>query len=352
MTKILLIEDNREMLENTEEILELADYEVVTAANGKAGVDLARQKKPDLIISDIMMPELDGYGVLSLLANNPETASIPFIFLTAKTERKDLRKGMSMGADDYLTKPFQESELLEAVQTRLKKNQILQEQFDNTEEGLNHFISEAKANSDLENLTADKQVKTYHKKDPIFWEDDYPNWVYLIHSGKIKTFKTNEDAKDYITGIHQAGDFIGYLGIMQDTNYTESAIALENSELVRIPKDEFLSLLHTNKDVSYKFLQMLSNNLSEKENQLLSIAYDTVRRRVAETLLKLKEQYQEEDNGNFSVPLTREELAGMVGTAKESVIRILTEFKEDSLIDIKGRKITLLDEKRLTKMGF
>jgi len=97
---------------------------------------------------------------------------------------------------------------------------------------------------------------------------------------------------------------------------------------------------------------MLANNLQEKERQLVSIAYDTVRKRVADTLLKLKDQYQEAENGYFVIPLSREELAGVVGTAKETVIRILSYFKEDHFIDLKGRKITILDEKKLARMGF
>ena len=107
MKKILLIEDNKDVRENTAEILRLAPYEVVTAKNGKEGVELAQSEKPDLIICDIMMPVLDGHGVLHLLSKNEETSGIPFIFLTAKAERSDFRKGMEMGADDYLTKPFE-----------------------------------------------------------------------------------------------------------------------------------------------------------------------------------------------------------------------------------------------------
>src|SRR5688572_27603161 len=103
---ILLIEDNNEIRENTAEILELASYKVTTAENGKAGVEKALKDKPDLIICDIMMPVLDGYGVLHLVNKNPGLASVPFIFLTAKSERADYRKGMEMGADDYISKPF------------------------------------------------------------------------------------------------------------------------------------------------------------------------------------------------------------------------------------------------------
>ena len=121
MKKILLIEDNNEIRENTAEILSLADYDVITAANGKIGVELAQDQSPDLIICDIMMPELDGYGVLHILSKKPETASIPFIFLTAKTEKSDIRKGMELGADDYLTKPFDDNELLNAIETRIRK---------------------------------------------------------------------------------------------------------------------------------------------------------------------------------------------------------------------------------------
>ncbi|MFT5673433.1 MAG: DNA-binding response OmpR family regulator, partial [Polaribacter sp.] len=110
MIKILIIEDNQDVRENTAEILELANYEVYTAEDGEKGVALAKLIQPDVIICDIMMPELNGYDVLLHLNKDKKTAGIPFIFLTAKTERTDVRKGMNLGADDYLTKPFEESE--------------------------------------------------------------------------------------------------------------------------------------------------------------------------------------------------------------------------------------------------
>src|SRR6267154_2749583 len=123
MKKILLIEDNIDVRENTAEILSLANYKVFTTKNGKDGVELAQKEKPDLIICDIMMPVLDGYGVLHLLSKSETTSGIPFVFLTAKAERSDVRKGMDMGADDYLTKPFDESELLSSIESRLKRSE-------------------------------------------------------------------------------------------------------------------------------------------------------------------------------------------------------------------------------------
>ena len=121
---VLIIEDNEDIRESTAEILEFADYKVYTAENGKKGVELAQSHQPDIILCDIMMPELDGYGVLYMLNKNEQTASIPFIFITAKTERVDMRKGMEMGADDYLTKPFGDMELLNAIETRLQKREV------------------------------------------------------------------------------------------------------------------------------------------------------------------------------------------------------------------------------------
>jgi CheY-like chemotaxis protein len=129
MNTILLIEDNTEIRENTAEILELANYKVVTAENGKDGIEKASAVKPDVIICDIMMPVLDGYGVLHMLNKNEELRNIPFIFLTAKTERLDFRKGMEMGADDYITKPFTELELLNAIEQRLKKVDVYKKKY-------------------------------------------------------------------------------------------------------------------------------------------------------------------------------------------------------------------------------
>jgi len=138
--KILLIEDNDAMRENTSEILQLANYEVISARNGKEGVEMAGKEHPDVIICDIMMPILDGYGVLHLLSKNETTNSIPFIFLSAKAERSDLRKGMEMGADDYLTKPFDDIELLNAVESRVRKAEILRKEFSKSIEGLSELI--------------------------------------------------------------------------------------------------------------------------------------------------------------------------------------------------------------------
>ena len=149
---ILVIDDNSDIRENTAEILELAGYKTFTAENGKKGVDVAVKEKPAVIVCDIMMPELDGYGVLHLLRKNPDTRNIPFIFLTAKTERSDFRRGMEMGADDYITNPFDDIELLNAVETRLKKSAILEKNYPEGVGGLGTFLSDVNETGLIERL--------------------------------------------------------------------------------------------------------------------------------------------------------------------------------------------------------
>ncbi|MBD3637342.1 MAG: response regulator [Crocinitomicaceae bacterium] len=350
--KIVLIEDNPEMRENIQEILELADYDVSAAENGKKGVDLVKEVKPDLILCDIMMPELDGYGVLHMVSRNPETASIPFIFLTAKSEKDDFRKGMNMGADDYLTKPFDDIQLLDAVEKRMRRIEQLSSEFGGSVKELNEFLDQSGVDS-LETLKKSERIKKFQKKDTIYFEGDYPGFLYFIKSGKVKTSKMNEDGKDFVTGLYKEGDFIGYMALIKDNSYEETAIALEESELAMIPREDFIQLLNSSKEVSSKFIKMLAGSITEKQDELLNLAYDSVRKRVADALLKLLETYRkEESTDEFTMSISRDDLASIVGTATESVIRTLSEFKADGYIAIKGSNITILNEEELRNFRF
>jgi DNA-binding NarL/FixJ family response regulator len=123
MKKILVIEDEPEMRRNITSLLRYHDYEPIAADNGRAGVETARRDKPDLILCDVMMPEMDGYGVLQALQTDASLARIPFVFLTAKGEKDDLRSGMNLGADDYLTKPVANADLVRAIEARLRRSE-------------------------------------------------------------------------------------------------------------------------------------------------------------------------------------------------------------------------------------
>lgn len=349
---IVLIEDNLEMRENIQEILELADYTVSTAENGKVGVELVKSVLPDLILCDIMMPELDGYGVLHMISKNEKTSIIPFIFLTAKSESEDFRKGMNLGADDYLTKPFDDVQLLDAVERRLKRVEQFSTDFDRNEKGLDNFINDASTLQNLEHLKSGKRIKKYAKKQSVFQEGDYPNFLYFLNSGKIKTSKMNTDGKDFVTGLYNTGDFFGYMPLIKEMSYQETATAMEDTELTLIPREEFINLLYSSKEVSNKFIKMLAGSVYEQQEELITLAYDSVRKRVADALVKLSDKYQENETENFSMSISRDDLASIVGTATESVIRTLSEFKADGYITIKGSNITILKEDELRNFKF
>lgn len=351
MKTILIIEDNQDVRENTAEILELASYKVLQAENGKIGVEIAQKIKPDLIICDIMMPVLDGYGVIHLLNKNPETASIPFIFLTAKSERLDFRKGMEMGADDYISKPFDDIELLNAVESRIKKNQILRAEFSKNVDGLNRFFDEVKKVDDLKKLSADRRIKNFKKKEIVFSEGNNPNYLYFLSKGKVKTYKAHEYGKELITTLYKEGDFFGYTVLLEEQPYSETAEAMEDSEICLIPKEDFFSLMYSNMGVMKIFVKMLSDNILEKEKQLVNLAYSSVRKRVAEALLLLQSRFDNSsDDKNFSISISREDLANIVGTATESLIRTLSDFKEEKLVEIKGSSITIVNQEKLKKL--
>jgi len=351
MKKILVIEDNNEVRENIAEILELSSYEVITAENGKIGVEFALQQSPDLIVCDIMMPELDGYGVLHLLNKHIETYGIPFIFLTAKSEKTDLRKGMEMGADDYLTKPFDGIELLNAIEVRLKKAESIKQSVAKNNDDINAFISNAKQTSNIKLTSDERELYDYKKKEIVYAEGQRPKAVYFIKSGKVKIYKTNEDGKELITAIYSTGDFFGYTYILEEINYKENAQVLEDAELMLIPKEDFITLISGDAQVAKQFIKMITRNVLDKEESLLNLAYNSLRKKVAYQLIQVFDKFKDEKTNN-TVIISRENLAQTAGIATESLIRTLSDFKSEKLINLQGSTITILNENKLRNLPY
>lgn len=350
MKKILLIEDNESVRNNTAEILELSNYKVEVAENGKTGIAKAIAFKPDLIICDIMMPELDGYGVLHALHKNESIKNTPFIFLTAKTEHSDFRKGMELGADDYIVKPFTGTELLNAVDGRIKKHDLMKEDMAATNEEYGFETAGIAEKNALLFFIEGRNTNRYKRKQVIYSEGNHPNALYYVLKGKIKAIKTNDEGKALATSLFGTGDFLGYTALLHGGTFTDTAIAMEDTEVAVIPKEDFEEMMYKSHELAGIFIKLLTASIIAKEKKLLGIAYSSLRKKVANALLLLQKKYQQKGDEKFTIDVNRESLATIAGTATESLIRTLTDFKEERLIDMKGNAITLLNSKKLELM--
>lgn len=346
-TRILIIEDNDDIRESVVEILELANYNVVSADNGKAGIELAATHLPDLILCDIMMPELDGYGVLYLLAKKPETAAIPFIFLTAKAERTDQRKGMEMGADDYLTKPFDDMELLNAIESRLSKRDKQQAFYSKSLDQISGLIRSNGLN-ELNKAILQRKLRLIKKKQVIYYEGDAVTGIYLVLHGKVKTLKLAPDGRQLMTAIYTDDQYFGIPSLLLNEPYAETAEALEDTTLCLLPKDMLEKLLNQYPDIARQFIRILSNDLLDREQQLMHLAYYSVRKRLAEVLLRLHKN--EHSINETSIKVSRDNLASLAGMATETVSRILSDFKSENIIERKGSVIHILNLQLLERM--
>ena len=349
MKKVLIIEDNQQIRENIQEILQLDNFIVHIAENGKVGIETAIQNFPDIIICDIMMPELDGYAVYHMLKKNKLTENIPFIFLSAKAEHNEIRKGMDLGADDYITKPFSGTELLNSIEMRLKRA----EQFKKASSGisgLDELVNILSGDEALKQFVEHRATNKYKRKNVIYSEGNRPQYLYFIQKGKVKTYRINDDGKELVIKLYNEGEFLGYTALIEKCNYKEFAEALDECEISSIPITEFEVLLNSNSDVKNKFMQILANNVLELEQQLLGLAYNSLRKKVADTLLMVQQKYFQHSENPLEIKMSRETLANIAGTAKESFIRTLSDFKDEKLIKINMGNITLLNESKLKAM--
>lgn len=350
MKKVLLIEDDIILRENTAELLELSEYLVTTAPNGKLGVEAAKTHLPDIVVCDIMMPELDGYGVLEALSKNDSTKHIPFIFLSAKTERKDVRKGMDLGADDYITKPFEEEELTSAIESRLAKAAILKEKSEEQQETQADQDGELRTLNDLKNFFDDNGTEIdFEKGQFVYEEGDHSNNMYLISRGLIKCHKLDENGKDLTTALYKEDDLFGYTTFTQNTIYQETATAIEPSKLMALPKSELIKVLDSNHKVTFELIQLLTDDLAHVKDQLLQMAYSSVKKRTASTILEFAEKLNTKPNQ--AIRISRNDLASVAGVAIESLIRTLSGFKDLGLIEIEGRNIKILDIEGLKQIS-
>ena len=336
--KILIIEDDETVRDNTAELLELSNYQVSTAVNGKQGIKVATKEFPDLIVCDIMMPEADGYQVLEELSKNNRTSSIPFVFLSAKTDHKDIRKGMNLGADDYLTKPFEEDDLITAIESRIAKTELLEKSSVNNRFTINNLKQELYNYPKLE----------IPEKSYVYEQGNQIDALYFVEKGVVKTCMIDKNGKELITNLCKPDDLFGDLTISSNKEQKEYAIALEDSVIHKIPKPELERIIRKHPSILKDFMQILDNHLSETKEQLLEMAYSSVQKKTAQTILLFSERLKK--NKLRQIRISRADLAAVAGIASESLIRTLSKFKEKGIIEIEGRNIKIIDFEALNKI--
>jgi CRP/FNR family cyclic AMP-dependent transcriptional regulator len=324
MKKILLIEDHQEIRENTSEILQLAGYDVLAAENGKVGIELARETAPDIVVCDIMMPVLDGYGVLHLFRRDDVLQQIPFIFLTAKSERSDQRKAMELGADDYLTKPFTEVELLAAIEARLQKAsqgpqrsaspRKLQDAYNQLHSFIKGIIKEEGS-----------ELIKYPRRHLLFSEGQYPQYIFWLEKGIIKHYRTTSFGKSLIFKVDFGPEIIGLAEALLPNPYRSFCEAATPLELRAIPREKVIKAISESGAMLMNALQLQADESNRLAEKMLHLAYTPMRERVILETDSIYQRLSENGYADSDKVFSREELAQIAGTATESLIRVLHE---------------------------
>ncbi|HBV15745.1 MULTISPECIES: Crp/Fnr family transcriptional regulator [Chryseobacterium] len=216
----------------------------------------------------------------------------------------------------------------------------------------NQYLFEDLPQYDKETLQKVMQVKNYRKNEAIFTEGTIPNGIFFLKNGKVKKYKVDNDGREQIIYIYNAGEFFGYSAILSNDTYGDTTLAIENSVIAFISKENFLKILDQSDFFSKLLLKSLSHEFNVMANLMTVLSQRTVRERVALSLLILHRKYQSNiAEDKTYITLSRTDLANMVGTANETLARILHDFREDHLIIMEGRKILLIDLERLTRIA-
>ncbi|WP_333694595.1 Crp/Fnr family transcriptional regulator [Flavobacterium sp.] len=196
-----------------------------------------------------------------------------------------------------------------------------------------------------------KTSYTIKKGEPIFEEGESVNGIYCVKDGICKLSKLSANGKDQIVKLVKPGELLGQRSMISDEPANLSAVALEDMEVCFIPKSEVLGFFNNNNQFSMNVMKTICGDLKESDDHMVSMAQKTVKERLAETLIYLEDTFGKNDDGSLHIQLSREELAGMIGTATESCIRLLSEFNKNGWIDLNGKKISITDKNKLKRMA-
>jgi CRP-like cAMP-binding protein len=205
--------------------------------------------------------------------------------------------------------------------------------------------------SELALISDGKVSQRYQRGQVIFQEGNRPAGLYCIHEGKVKISKTSNDGKEQIVSLLKEGDVLGFQALSVSGNYTSTAVALSDCVVCLVPRNDFSSLLEQNRQFSHSLMRLLAETLTETQQRMLHTAYKPVRERLAESLLLLHKLFQPAVVAPFSIPISRDDLAALMSTAKETASRLLSEFRDEGLIATQGSRIIVLDLAKLQKIS-
>ena len=346
---ILLVDDEPDILDFLTYNLKKEGYKVYTATNGKEAVELVNDVGPSLVLLDVMMPNIDGVETCQIIRNDLKITQPIIAFLTSRSEDYSQISGFNAGADDYITKPFSEDELLSAINSRLAKASILKDRRIASIETA-AIPNELKSLNDLKNFFDDYgQEFNFKMNDLIYEEGDDANFIYLIAKGAVKCHKLDEQGKELGTGLFKEDDLFGYTSFTYNLPHRETAKAIKDTQLFGMALHDLLKVLENNHKLAISLIDLLTGNLTELKDQLLKMAYSSVNKKTASTIV----QFAEKINRRPTDPLkiSRNDLASVAGVATETFIRALTNFKNDGLIKSEGRNIVVVDLEALKKLS-
>jgi len=337
---ILLIANREDMRQRIPDMLRLSGYEVTVVEDGISGLSCLDGKLPDLVICDADMP---APGVLVFLRELRRKAGLlPVIVFGKLPAKEDVRNVMTAGADDCLPEPFEVLDLLRSVDACLSRKERICHRVEKPSEA-------AFDQQTLMRTYGERDVVVLKRKQLVYVEGQRALCVWLVVSGRIKTYRINEEGKELITSIYGSGELLGCPEVMESACYRDNARVLEDAGLVAIPRQEFMEELRGNSSMTLWILQTMAHRSAMRDQGLVNLSYNSLRKRVANGLLELAAIYRESGD-HAAIVISRENLAGIVGAAPESLTRTLSDFKKEKLISVEEGRILLLDEKGLKDM--
>ena len=226
MKTILVVESGTKAREDLGDMLSLANYQVLTAGNGKEAIEIAQKCLPDLILSAIALPVVDGFGMLYMLRHNPKTEAVPVIFMASKANKNDFRNAMESGADDFIIVPCNNNELLRAVESRFRRIYVIRKNIVAELQQING--PDANVNCEIADIPPmNPDIHNYQKKNIFYQEIPAKHYLYFICNDRVTTYKAYEDGKQMIIGMYNNNVFLGYTALLMDATYKKLAAAMD-----------------------------------------------------------------------------------------------------------------------------